>query len=60
LDVTVKRGRLILGKSIDAADTRMEAIRKGEVDDPINGTEGNGGLGSIPGEGIEPLSSAAC
>jgi hypothetical protein len=37
----------------------METVREGEVDDPINGTERNSGLGAIPGEGIESFPPAS-
>jgi hypothetical protein len=38
----------------------MEAVREGEVDDAINGTERNSGFGAIPSEGIEPFPPASC
>jgi hypothetical protein len=53
----MKGDRFVLGECIDAADIRIQAIGKGEVDDPIDGAEGDGRLGPIPGEGIEPFPS---
>ena len=56
----MKGDRFVLGKGIDTTDLRIEAIGESEVDDPIDGTKGNGRFGPIPGEGIEPLPSAPC
>jgi hypothetical protein len=60
LDVALERDRLILGEGIDSADARIEAVGESEVNDPINGSKGNSGFGSIPSEGIEPFPSATC
>ena len=60
LDMALERGGLILGEGVDATDARIEAVGEGEVNDPINGSEGNGRFGSIPSEGVEPLPSATC
>jgi hypothetical protein len=60
LDVTIERGRFILGESVDSTEAGMKTIREGEVDDPINGAERNGRFGSIPGKGVESLPPAAC
>src|SRR4030042_2437475 len=60
LDVTMKGGRFILGEGIDTANIRIDAIRKGEVDNPINGTEGNSWVAPVPGKGIKPLTPPAC
>jgi hypothetical protein len=56
----MKGGRFILGEGIDAPNIRIDTIRKGEVDDPIDGTEGDSWFGPIPGEGIKPLTPPAC
>jgi hypothetical protein len=60
LDVALEGGRFILGEGVDTADTGIEAVGEGEVNDPINGSKGNSGFGSIPSEGIEPFPSATC
>ena len=38
--------------------SELKAIGEGEVDDPVNGPEGDGGFGPIPGQGIKSFSPA--
>jgi hypothetical protein len=59
LDVTVEGSRFILGEGIDTADSGIETVGKGEVNDPIDGAERNCGFSPVPGERIESLPSAS-
>jgi hypothetical protein len=58
--MTLQGNGLILSESINPSDIRMEAVGKGEVDDPINRTKRDSRFGPIPGQGIEPLSATTC
>jgi hypothetical protein len=49
LDVAMKGDRFILSQGIDAPDIRMEAIGKGEINDPVDGAKGYGRFGTVPG-----------
>src|ERR1700676_2414206 len=40
----------VLSESEDAAQAGVDAIGKGDIDDPVQGAEGNGGFGAIAGE----------
>jgi hypothetical protein len=58
--MAMKGDGLILGEDKDLAQSRIEAIGKGKIDDAIDRAEANSGLGTIPGEGVEPFSPASC
>ena len=53
VDVPVQAGGLVLGQHQDLAEVGIDAIREGEVDDPVDPAEGDRGLGPVPREGLE-------
>src|ERR1700686_2628238 len=50
----------VLGKDEDAAQVGIYAIRKSDINDAVETTEGNGGLGPIPREGPKPFTLTTC
>jgi hypothetical protein len=60
LDMAMKGGGFVLGQRVDSANIGVEAVGEAKIDDPVNGTEGNRGLGPISSERIESLAPAAC
>jgi hypothetical protein len=42
------------------ANIGVEAVGETKIDDPVNGTEGDRGLGPISSQRIEPFAAAAC
>ena len=59
-DVPVQRERLVLGEDVDPAQVGVEAVGKRDVDDAVDAAEGDGRLGAVASERIEPLAGAAC
>ena len=59
-DVTVQRMRLVLRENADLQIARVHQVRQHEVDQPIGAAEGNGGLGPVRGQRVQPLALAAC
>ena len=58
-DLTIERERLVLGENKDAAQTGVDAVGKRNVDDAVDATEGDSGLGAVAGERIEALAGAS-
>ena len=59
-DVAVQRQRFVLGEDVNPAKIRVDAVRKGDVDDAVNAAEGHGGLGAVASERVQALPSPAC
>ena len=57
--VLVQGQGFVLGQHGDLADAGVDAVRQGEVDDPVDAAEGDRGLCPMDGEGMEPFSFAA-
>jgi hypothetical protein len=47
-----------LRENVDAAKVRVEAVGESDVDYAIHSAEGDGGLGTITGEGIKAFPGA--
>src|SRR5262249_18560212 len=58
-DVTIQREGFVLSKNVNTPQIGVDAVGKGDVNDAVDTAEGNGGLGAVAGEGIEPLSSSS-
>ena len=54
VDVPVQAHRLVLGEDQDLAEVGVDAIREGEVDDPVDPAERDGRLGPVAGQGLQP------
>ena len=54
-DVVVQRARVVLRQDEDVVDLRIDAVRQGEVDDPVLARERNGRLGPDGGQDRQPL-----
>ena len=59
-DVPVERERLVLGKDVNPAQARVDAVGKRDVDDAVVAAEGHGRLGAIAGKRKEPFAGSAC
>ncbi len=59
LQVLVKGVGLVLGQDEDLPQAAIDAVRKGEVDDPVGAAKGDGRLGTVAGQGIEPVALSA-
>ncbi len=58
-DMAVEGKGFVLGEQVDPADSGIQAVAQGEVDDAVDAAEGNGRLGPILGKGIESFSPSA-
>jgi hypothetical protein len=58
--VAVEGQSFVLGEDVDAAEVGVEAVGKGDVDDAVHASEGDGGLGAVAGERVKAFSGAAC
>src|SRR5712664_4354376 len=58
-NVAVKAESLVLGENENAAEIRIDAVREGDVDDAIESTERNSGLGAVASERPEALALAS-
>ena len=54
LDVGVERLRLVLHQHLHLEDAGVDEVGEDEVDDAVAAAEGDGGLGPVPRQGIEP------
>jgi hypothetical protein len=59
LHVVVERFRLVLHQHLHPQDAGVGEVGEDEVDDAVAATEGDGRLGAIPGERVEPAPLAA-
>ena len=53
-DVAVQLQRAVLGQHAHGIDAGIGAVGQGKVDDTKLSSKGDGGLGHVPGEHIEP------
>jgi hypothetical protein len=58
-DVVVERPGVVLGQDDDVGDVRVDAVRQGEIDDPVLATERHRGLRALLRKDREPLALAA-
>ena len=58
-DVTMQADRVELGQQIDPVQTAVEAVRNGDVNQPVFARQGNGGLRAMLGERIESRAFAS-
>ena len=54
VDVPIEAHRLVLGEDEVLSHAAIEAIREGEVDDPVSPPEWYSRFGSIAGKGVKP------
>ena len=59
MDVAVEAHRLVLREDEIPANPAVEAVREGEIDDPIRPAERDGRFGPIPRKRLQPRSLAA-
>src|SRR4051812_35274497 len=52
--MAIEAAGLVLGEDQDLAQAAVEAVGQGEIDDAIEAAEGDGGLGAVTGERLEP------
>jgi hypothetical protein len=57
-DVTIERVGLVLSQDINAAQSRIDAVAQGEIDQPVYASEGDSRLGPVKGKGIKSFSLA--
>ena len=58
-DVAVQLQGAVLGQHAHGVDAGVGAVGQGEVNDAVLSAKGDGGLGHIPGEDIQPAALAA-
>ena len=58
-DMPVQRQRLVLGEDVDPAQVGVDAVGKRDVDDAVDAAEGDGRLGAVASQRIEPLARAS-
>jgi hypothetical protein len=59
IDVTAERLLFVLGQDVDSAQARVEAVREGYVDDPVDAAKRYRRFTTIARERIEPLSGSS-
>ncbi len=58
-DVAIEGERLVLGEDVDLAQSGVDAVGEGYVDDAVDAAEGDSGFGAVAGERIKPLACTA-
>src|SRR5262249_41078818 len=58
-DVAIEAASLVLGQYQDTAQTAVDAVGEGEVDDAVQPAEGDGRLGAVAGERLQAGAFAA-
>ena len=58
--VPVEAHGFVLGEHLHPTEAAVDAVGKREVNDPVSAAEGDGRLGTIPGERVEASALSAC
>ena len=53
VEVPVQAVGLVLGQHQDLANVGVDAVREGEIDDPVNAAERDRRLGTVPGQRLQ-------
>ncbi len=53
VDMPVQAGGLVLRQHEDLANVGVDAVREGEIDDPVNAAERDRRLGTVPGQRLQ-------
>jgi hypothetical protein len=57
-DVAIEREGFVLSEDVDVAKVGVDAVREGDIDNPVLTGKGNSGLGAVTGERKQALPSA--